>query len=161
MIFSLFKNEHVTAISALFSAIAAACSAVAAFGYGYTAREAEKRQIMQSYITMYAGTLSKADYRAIDTVDGFKNADRNAKNTIEVLDGMLVTLADSMHETEDERATTWSKFIEAIPGPLIEPNFCLERYAKHNQTKIEIEAYRKNIMKSNGINENPCRDHYH
>lgn len=165
MSFEWFKRKPLTsmvAIATIASAIAAGFSAYSTSVYTNSSRESEKRQILQSYLTMYADVVSKIDGEVMSSVAGFTGADRKSQAIIEILGGMLVTVVDAMYETGDGRASAWVEFIEKIPGPLVKPGFCLENFAKTDQTMLKIEKARENVMKKAYVKENiwyACKHH--
>lgn len=158
MNFSWFKHEYVAAFSTSMAAVAAAFSGWSAWNSNYAQAEYEMRQIMQSYITAYAD-VAKDDADAMNNVDVFLKSRSQAR--IIILSGLLVTLIDSMHDIDDERAKVWARFIKKIPGPLVTPESCLEDYAKRKQTVSEIQEARRNVMRDNKIKEFKCRDDYY
>jgi hypothetical protein len=134
------------------SLFAAVCSAIAAGTSAYVATQARKqvqtsevRQSQQVYLGAYREARNKIDYAVMSTVDAYNRASPNEQSQIQIVEGLLVSVVDTMYQTGDAHAPMWAEYIKSIPGPLVQSGFELEGFAADPRTIAAIDKARQTI----------------
>jgi hypothetical protein len=149
---SIWRNVNfwiaiTTAVAALCSLGAVIDSHIAAEHAYRLQLKSELRQTLITYLTAFRETTASHQFNILPSISDYCKANTEVKTEVQIVDGLLVSVVDTMYYNNDPRADIWASYIRAIPGPLA-TGYNLEVYATNEKTMAAIKAAREAILKS-------------